>query len=152
MISGSDNDSLDMGELKRVNNLQNNERKITHNKKNLKSLPKIRNNPNKGRARVSELQSNNRDDPTFEKLDRFLSSLDWDLMYNNIAATALNRSFSDHVSLCLSSGQMTPLRKDFSMNFAGQKDKISNEGLWTTGEFRLKIKGVLRSGKRRLKE
>jgi hypothetical protein len=57
--------------------------------------------------------SNNRDDPTFEKLGRFLSSPDWELMYNNTAVTGLNRSFSDHVPLCLSTGPMTPLRKDF---------------------------------------
>jgi hypothetical protein len=45
--------------------------------------------------------SNNRIDPTFEKLDRFLASPEWDLAYNNITVHGLNRSFSDHVPLCL---------------------------------------------------
>jgi hypothetical protein len=37
--------------------------------------------------------SNNRSDPMFEKLDRFLVSPDWDLAYNNISVRGLNRSF-----------------------------------------------------------
>jgi hypothetical protein len=45
--------------------------------------------------------SNNRIDPTFEKLDRFLASPEWDLAYNNTNVRALNRSFSDHVPLCI---------------------------------------------------
>jgi hypothetical protein len=45
--------------------------------------------------------SNNRIDPTFEKLDRFLASPEWDLAYNNTSVRALNRSFSDHVPLCI---------------------------------------------------
>jgi exonuclease III len=45
--------------------------------------------------------SNNRIDPTFEKLDRFLASREWDLAYNNINVRGLNRSFSDHVPLCI---------------------------------------------------
>jgi hypothetical protein len=45
--------------------------------------------------------SNNRIDPTFEKLDRFLASPEWDLAYNNINVRGLNRSFSDHVPLCI---------------------------------------------------
>jgi hypothetical protein len=45
--------------------------------------------------------SNNRNDPTFEKLDRFLASPEWDIAYNNITVLGLNRSFSDHVPLCL---------------------------------------------------
>jgi hypothetical protein len=45
--------------------------------------------------------SNNRTDPTFEKLDRFLDSPEWDLAYNNINVRGLNRSFSDHVPLCI---------------------------------------------------
>jgi hypothetical protein len=34
-------------------------------------------------------------------LDRFLASPEWDLAYNNITIHGLNRSFSDHVPLCL---------------------------------------------------
>ena len=34
--------------------------------------------------------SNNRNTPTFEKLDRFLVSLDWDLNYNNVNVTGLS--------------------------------------------------------------
>ena len=45
--------------------------------------------------------SNNRNPPTYEKLDRFLVSPEWDLHYNNVSVSGLSRSFSDHVSLCL---------------------------------------------------
>jgi exonuclease III len=45
--------------------------------------------------------SNNRIDPIFEKLDQFLASPEWDLAYNNINVRGLNRSFSDHVPLCI---------------------------------------------------
>jgi hypothetical protein len=55
----------------------------------------------------------NRNDPTFEKLDRFLVSPDWDLAYNNISVIGLNRSFSDHVPLCLQSDFLPMMRKDF---------------------------------------
>jgi hypothetical protein len=37
--------------------------------------------------------SNNRSDPTFKKLDKFLASPEWDLVYNNISVHGLNRSF-----------------------------------------------------------
>lgn len=46
--------------------------------------------------------SNNRNDLTFEKLDIFLVSLEWDLKYHNVLVKGLNRFFSDHVPLCLS--------------------------------------------------
>jgi hypothetical protein len=37
--------------------------------------------------------SNNRNPPTYEKLDRFLVSLEWDLHYNNVNVFGLSRSF-----------------------------------------------------------
>lgn len=52
-------------------------------------------------------------DPTFEKLDRFLVSPGWDLMYNNVSVFSLNRSFSDHSHLCLNSGDVHRPNKDF---------------------------------------
>jgi hypothetical protein len=57
--------------------------------------------------------SNNHSDPTFEKLDRFLASPDWDLAYNNVSVLGLNRSFSDHAPLCLQTGTIPSARKDF---------------------------------------
>jgi hypothetical protein len=57
--------------------------------------------------------SNNRSDPTFEKLDRFLASPDWDLAYNNISVHGLNKSFSDHAPLCLQTDSIPIARKDF---------------------------------------
>jgi exonuclease III len=57
--------------------------------------------------------SNNRSDPTFEKLDRFLASPDSDLAYNNMSVIGLNRSFSDHAPLCLQSDTLPMVRKDF---------------------------------------
>jgi exonuclease III len=45
--------------------------------------------------------SNNRDPPTFEKLDRFLASPEWVLQFKNVVVTGLDRTLSDHVPLCL---------------------------------------------------
>jgi endonuclease/exonuclease/phosphatase family metal-dependent hydrolase len=52
--------------------------------------------------------SNNRDSPTYEKLDRFLVSPDWDLHYNNVSVSELSRTLSDHVPLCLRSDCSPP--------------------------------------------
>ena len=57
--------------------------------------------------------SNNRMDPTFEKLDRFLASPEWDLAYNNIIVRGLNRSFSDHVPLCIQTDVVSIGSRDF---------------------------------------
>jgi exonuclease III len=57
--------------------------------------------------------SNNHSDPTFEKLDRFLASPEWDLAYNNISVHVLNRSFSDHAPLCLRTDAIPTVCKDF---------------------------------------
>jgi hypothetical protein len=57
--------------------------------------------------------SNNRLDPTFEKLDRFLVSLEWDLAYWNVMVVGLNRSFSDHSPLCLNTGGCVPCNNNF---------------------------------------
>jgi hypothetical protein len=45
--------------------------------------------------------SNNRSNPTFEKLDRFLVNPEWDLLYHNAMVRGLDRSLSDHVPLIL---------------------------------------------------
>jgi exonuclease III len=45
--------------------------------------------------------SNNRSNPTFEKLDRFLVNSEWDLMFHNATVRGLDRSLSDHVPLLL---------------------------------------------------
>jgi exonuclease III len=57
--------------------------------------------------------SNNRDPPTFEKLDRFLGSPEWDLHYRNVCVSGLSRTFSDHVPLCLRTDFLPPLKRDF---------------------------------------
>jgi hypothetical protein len=57
--------------------------------------------------------SNNRNPPTYEKLDRFLVSPEWDLHYNNVNVIGLTRSFSDHVPLCLKTDFTSPAKRDF---------------------------------------
>lgn len=49
--------------------------------------------------------SNNRANPTFEKLDRFFVSHDWDLSYMNSLVKGLNRDLSNHVPLMLCVGK-----------------------------------------------
>jgi hypothetical protein len=57
--------------------------------------------------------SNNRNPPTYEKLDRFLVSPECDLHYNNVNVSGLSRSFSDHVPLCLKTDFAPPSVRDF---------------------------------------
>jgi hypothetical protein len=57
--------------------------------------------------------SNNRAPPTFEKLDRFHASTEWDLHYKNVSVSGLSRTFSDHVPLCLRTDFMRSLKRDF---------------------------------------
>jgi hypothetical protein len=45
--------------------------------------------------------SNNRGNPTFEKLDRFLVNPEWDLLFHNAMVRGLDRSLSNHVPLLL---------------------------------------------------
>jgi exonuclease III len=68
--------------------------------------------------------SNNRDPPTFEKLDMFLASPEWDLHYKNVSVSGLSRTFSDHVSLCLRTDFMPSLKRTLGMNCAGGLDRI----------------------------
>jgi hypothetical protein len=51
--------------------------------------------------------------PTFEKLDRFLTSPEWDIHYKNVSVSRLSRTFSDHVPLCIRSDFMSSLKGDF---------------------------------------
>jgi exonuclease III len=57
--------------------------------------------------------SNNRNPPTYEKLDRFLVSPEWDLHFNNVNVSGLSRYFSDHVPLCLKTDFTPPTVRDF---------------------------------------
>lgn len=48
------------------------------------------------------------EDLTFEKLDKILVSLEWELSFSLATVSALNRDLSDHVPLFLSSGLDPP--------------------------------------------
>jgi hypothetical protein len=48
--------------------------------------------------------ANNLPTPTFEKLDRILTSTDWELKYTRVRARALPRILSDHTPLLLDTG------------------------------------------------
>jgi hypothetical protein len=52
--------------------------------------------------------ANNLPDPTFEKLDRVLVSVEWDLVYPVAVVTGKNRNVSDHVPLMLNNGSPPP--------------------------------------------
>jgi endonuclease/exonuclease/phosphatase family metal-dependent hydrolase len=45
--------------------------------------------------------TNNMSTPTFVKLDRILTSIDWELKYPRVTARALPRILSDHTPLLL---------------------------------------------------
>jgi exonuclease III len=57
--------------------------------------------------------SNNREPPTFEKLDRFLASPEWVLQFKNVVVTGLDRTLSDHVPLYLKTDSSVSTRRDF---------------------------------------
>jgi hypothetical protein len=51
--------------------------------------------------------------PTFEKLDRFLVSPEWEEQYPLSIVTAMDRSLSDHAPLLLDTGNKTPTNIPF---------------------------------------
>jgi hypothetical protein len=57
--------------------------------------------------------SNNRNNPTFEKLDRFLVNPEWDLMFHNATVRGLDRSLSDHVPLVLQTEEKKKIPHEF---------------------------------------
>jgi exonuclease III len=84
--------------------------------------------------------SNNRDPPTFEKLDRFLASLEWDLHYRNVSVTRLSRTFSDHVPLCLRTDFLPLLKRDFRYELC-RKLRSDFKGLvWNNWSLPIKSK------------
>ncbi|GMI96143.1 hypothetical protein HRI_003283600 [Hibiscus trionum] len=49
---------------------------------------------------------NNRDPPTFVRLDRFLITANFDLAFPNLMQTVLNKSISDHNAICIQSDHL----------------------------------------------
>lgn len=62
---------------------------------------------------------------TFEKLDRVLTSVDWEQKFPLVTVCALQRAISDHTPLLLDSGQAT---------HKGKSDAFSFESSWFTRE------------------
>jgi endonuclease/exonuclease/phosphatase family metal-dependent hydrolase len=50
-----------------------------------------------------------RENPTYEKLDRVLASVDWEQKYPLVSVRALTRSGSDHTPLLIDSGEQAHL-------------------------------------------
>jgi hypothetical protein len=65
--------------------------------------------------------ANRRANPTFEKLDRILASVDWENKFPLVFVRALTRSGSDHTPLLIDSGEQTHL---------GNKSHFSFELSW----------------------
>ena len=62
-----------------------------------------------------------RDTPTYERLDRFLASVDWEQKYPLVTVQALPRAGSDHTPLLLDTGEHA---------FLGNSNKFSFELSW----------------------
>jgi hypothetical protein len=82
--------------------------------------------------------ANRRDTPTFEKLDRVLVSVPWELKFPLVSVQALARAGSDHTPLLLDTGEQAHLgnKKLFSFELAwlkheGFRDLIATE--WSKG-------------------
>jgi hypothetical protein len=67
--------------------------------------------------------ANRRETPTYEKLDRFLASVEWEQKFPLVSIRALTRSGSDHTPLLLDSGDQAFLgnKANFSFEFAWLK-------------------------------
>lgn len=59
--------------------------------------------------------------PTFEKLDRILTSVDWEQKFPLVTVRAMPRAISDHTPLLVDSGDAT---------HAGNKNTFSSELAW----------------------
>jgi hypothetical protein len=67
--------------------------------------------------------SNDHMNPTFEKLDRFLVSPEWEEQYPLSIVTAMDRGLSDHAPVLLDTGNKTPTNIPFRF-----------ENAWMQGE------------------
>jgi hypothetical protein len=61
--------------------------------------------------------ANRRETPTFEKLDRFLASVEWKNKFTLVTVRALTRSRSDHTPLLIDSGEQAHLGNKFQSSF-----------------------------------
>ena len=66
-----------------------------------------------------------RENPTFEKLDRVLASVDWEQKFPLVSVRALSRTGSDHTPLLINSGEQAHL---------GNKHHFSFELSWLNEE------------------
>jgi hypothetical protein len=69
--------------------------------------------------------ANRRDNPTFEKLDRVLASVEWENKFPMVSVRALTRTSSDHTPLFIDSGEQAHL---------GNKSHFSFELSWIRQE------------------
>jgi hypothetical protein len=69
--------------------------------------------------------ANRRKTPTYEKLDRFLASVEWEQKFPLVSVRALTRSGSDHTPILLDSGDQA---------FIGKKANFSFELAWLKTE------------------
>src|SRR3954464_5555314 len=65
--------------------------------------------------------ANNLENPTYEKLDRVLTSVDWEMKFPLVTVRALQRSLSDHTPLVFDSSDVTHF---------GNKNIFSFEPSW----------------------
>jgi exonuclease III len=95
--------------------------------------------------------SNNRCNPTFETLDRFLVNPEWDLLFHNAMVRGLDRSLSDHVPLLLQTEEKKrshEFRYELSWKLRpGFREIMVNN--WT---LPVRSKKVLMFGKKKLKD
>jgi hypothetical protein len=61
--------------------------------------------------------ADNLDAPTFKKLDRVLTSLEWELKFPKFIVEALDRSCSDHTPLLLNRSVASQLKNHTSFKF-----------------------------------
>jgi hypothetical protein len=94
--------------------------------------------------------SNNRSNPTFEKLDRFLVNPEWDLLFHNAMVRGLDRSLSDHAPLVLETEEKNRSREcryELSWKLRlGFRDIVINN--WS---LPVRSKKILMFGKKKLK-
>ena len=61
--------------------------------------------------------ANNLENPTYEKLDRVLTSVDWEHKFHLVSVRALQRGLSDHTPLLVDSGNATHVGNKSTFSF-----------------------------------
>jgi exonuclease III len=95
--------------------------------------------------------SNNREPPTFEKLDRFLASPEWVLQFKDVVVTGLDRTLSDHVPLYLKTDSSVSPKRDFRYELCWNFRSNFKEIIWKSWSLPVRSRSNIDIWKEKIK-